>query len=259
MPGCPSGPKDGRLIAFIDLHSRRPAYVKFYNDDKVLKISNELLIKTLLRYGVEEVYVEPSNITIIQELSRYFKVYILKKNIRELRATKGLKKADETDVRILEEIYFSDNDAYTIYLPRHIPKDLDVSAYEKLTKVIVQLKNMGADKDLIMEINKIRRRLARRITRRYRDVIDLFNDVRGLGGVSLIHFLMSIPQLTSFKSLNSFLRYLGIKSSKGNKRAKAILYRIALQMKRNGYKGYSITKIQRLAAKIIYQRLREKG
>lgn len=170
-------------------------------------------------------------------------------------------KTDENDVKLLEEVYYSEQNAYTLYLPRQISKDIDVLAYEKLTKVIVQFKNLSVGGDLIKEINAVRRKLARRIRKKYKDIIDLFSDVKGLGGVSLIHFLMLVPEVTSFRSLNSFLRYLGIKSSRGNKRARTMLYRMALQIKRSNkeLRKYSITKIQRYLARIIYQRLREKG
>jgi hypothetical protein len=248
-----------RIIkAFIDLHVKKPAVI--YYDGGLVKASVDSLISVLSDLHVREVYLEPSNISMLRELSELFDVYILRGNyIAEFRRRFNISKSDENDARALYQIYLNDREKFIKYIPRELPRDVDIFIYEKLTKLIVQLKNMEADNEIIKEILRMRRSLSRKICKKYSNILEIFHDVRGLGGVALIHFLMLIPRINSFKSVNSFLRYLGIKSKNGNRRARALLYVMALQVKRmnDNYRMYSITKIQRLLARVIYRRLKE--
>jgi hypothetical protein len=104
------------------------------------------------------------------------------------------------------------------------------------------------------------------LKRKYIDILDKFSDIKGLAGGNLLCFLTLIPEINSFKSLRSFLIYLGLRDSQGkrwNREARQAL--IKMTMKTARYSNIKFNpkkpdwKYLRELAITVYTRLREKA
>ena len=98
-----------------------------------------------------------------------------------------------------------------------------------------------------------------------RDILEKFSDIKGLSGENLLYFLTLIPDIKSFRSTRSFLRYLGLKSVEVNKlwnrEARDVLIKIAIKVAQYNNIKFNPRKpnwrfIRKLAI-TIYTRLRD--
>jgi hypothetical protein len=118
-------------------------------------------------------------------------------------------------------------------------------------------------------LGELQRRQAKQLyllKRRYSDLLDKFRDIKGLLGGNLLYFLTLIPDISGFKSIRSFLRYLGLRNAQGkqwNREARQALIKIAIKTAR--YDGIKFNprkpnwKYLRRLTILIYMRLREKA
>ncbi len=117
------------------------------------------------------------------------------------------------------------------------------------------------EKELIREQVK----LVYTLKRKYKNILDRFSDVEGLGGGNLLYFLTLIPRIDSFKSTRSFLIYLGLRAVYNgrmnfNHRARQVLIRIAMKVAKYNGVRFNPRKLNwrylRQLAILIYVRLR---
>jgi len=120
-------------------------------------------------------------------------------------------------------------------------------------------------KEYLKELGREQNKLSYYLKKRYRDILEKFSDIKGLSGENLLYFLTLIPDIKSFRSTRSFLRYLGLKSVEVNKlwnrEARDVLIKIAIKVAQYNNIKFNPRKpnwrfIRKLAI-TIYTRLRD--
>jgi len=274
---------DSPLKAFIDYQRERknkhciPHHVYIPEENKVYRVRDEDIIDFLRGRGVSEVYLEgaPTN-WLYNLLDNDFKVYTLrdKKMIKEYRKKYNIKKNHENDAKLLYIIYKDDPENFGEYRRRQLydPMIQQYKATLRRTAKIRQMKENGygeyvgqlsvIERKLVNEANK----LYGHIKRKYRSVLEMFPEFKGAYG-NLLYFLSLIPEIRSFRSTRSFLRYLGLRNVEKhyfwNREARQTLIEIAYRLARKQGVKFKRRKpnwkFTRKVALMIYQRLRDGG
>lgn len=248
------------MKAFIDIHQKLPHYVFLPRENRIYKVRN--LAEFLILKNIKEVYVEDVQHPELAELfNKGIRIFHLRiKNHNLWRKKYRLKKTHENDAKLLFLIYKDHPEYFREASVEHL-RDLDIILYEKIKKFVVELKtlrhlynnNNEELEELMKLMNKMKKRLYKRIVNKYSSkYLSKFPNIKGLKGISLIMLLQHL-QGRRFNSLNHFLKYVGIKSkSNYNRRAKALLFNIAVKVKLHNGLSWSTGKMMRYIARLIY-------
>ena len=214
-------------IAAVDINKRSECYIVFPNDNKIHKCKLDKLIDFLKNRNVKVLLCEGN--PYLYELSKHFIVYILPSGQKQFRKKYNLRKNHGNDAKLLLKVYREDPFKYIHYIQRQLPPDPLVKDYVILCKEkrrygnkIKSTTNQEIRKfysKIRGKINNMRKTLGRKIERKYQEILSKIG-IKGIGPY-YIYFLMKIPKLETFKSLNQFLKYLGLKGKKKNFNRKA--------------------------------------
>lgn len=241
------------MKAFIDVQMRIPHHVYIPEEDKVYKVTS--LIEFLKGKEIKEVYVEEMNPELVESChANGIKVYHLRiKNHRVWRQKYHLKKSHANDARLLYFIYQDHPEYFREYTPRQLPKDPDIERYILISREIKKIRQMikinekrGLPvehlREYKKELNRLQSKLCRNLKKKYSFILEKFEDIKGIAGGNLLYFLTLIPRIDSFKSMRSFLVYLGLRAiynrrNNYNREARQALIRIAMRVAQyNGIK-----------------------
>lgn len=172
-------------------------------------------------------------------------VYILRyKNQNGLRKQYGLRKNHSNDARLLYLIYKEHLEYFGRYCKRQLNNDPEIRRYiillrekKRIKQKIKVNEKLGLPteklEEYFWELQKEQARLSYYLKKRYKSILNKFSDVKGLAGGNLLYFLTLIPEVNSFKSTRSFLRYLGLRNIEVNKlwnrEARQVLIKIAIK------------------------------
>jgi len=247
-------------------------------EDNVYKVRDKDFIGFLEIAGVKEVYIESApREWIYRLLDNNIQVYILREhNQNRLRRKHGLKKNHESDARLLYLIYKEHPEYFRRYCKRQLGYDPEIQKYILILREIKRTKQkiknnkkigLPTEKieEYLNELQKEEAKLLYYLKRKYRDIINKFIDIKGLSGGNLLYFLTLIPQVRSFRSTRSFLRYLGLRNVEvnklWNKEARQVLIRIAIKTAKYENVRFNPRKPNwrylRKLALLIYTRLRD--
>lgn len=188
----------------------------------------------------------------LDELGENFKVYIIDgKETKRLRKERGLDKTDENDAELVKELANTNPELFIELKERNyleIKAQFITSKYVKLTRIIAGIKNRRKAyekeygeseefKEVIKPLEKEKRRLLKSVTPLFDvEAIALKNlFVTGIGP-AITSEICALAHPNKFKSINSYLKYLGFidRSSlpqkerwKYNRDAKSVYYQLA--------------------------------
>ena len=270
------------IRAFIDWQIRRKHAVYLPSEDRVYRMADGELIDFLKSKRVREVYLEgASRKRLYDLLDAGFRVFTLRRrNQREERKKRNIKKSDEDDAKLLYEIWRGDPKAFGEYhvraLDALVPGDPTVNdeklrRYRKVARKLADLKQelreWPDDEDLMRRIKRLSRekwRLARELNEKYGKLLAEFSDIKGFSGPTLLLWLAEAPALQEFSNLREFLVYLGLRAvyernKHFNKKARQYLWLLAQQVRKcqpERKEGESIWQTMRWLAAEAWGRLR---
>ena len=266
------------MKAFVDFQRSIPHRIYIPYEDNVYKVRDKDFIGFLEIAGVKEVYIESApREWIYRLLDNNIQVYILREhNQNRLRRKHGLKKNHESDARLLYLIYKEHPEYFRRYCKRQLGYDPEIQKYILILREIKRTKQkiknnkkigLPTEKleEYLNELQKEEAKLLYYLKRKYRDIINKFIDIKGLSGGNLLYFLTLIPQVRSFRSTRSFLRYLGLRNVEVNKlwnrEARQVLIKIAIKTAKYENVRFDPRKPNwrylRKLALLIYTRLRD--
>lgn len=233
------------MRVFIDFQNKVPHRVYLPDEDKVYRVRDENLIDFLEITGVNEVYIESApRGWIYRLLENNIMVYILRyKNQSKLRKQYGLRKNHSNDARLLHLIYKKHSEYFRKYSKRQLDNNQDIQKYIFILREIKRVRQkikvneklgLPTEKleEYLWELQKEQARLSYYLRKRYKSILDKFSDVKGLAGGNLLYFLTLIPDVNSFRSIRSFLIYLGLRATDRktwNREARDVLTKIAMK------------------------------
>jgi len=229
---------------FIDYQNNIPHRVYIPDEDEVYKVSDSNFIDFIEFIGASEVYLESApREWIYRLLENNIQVYILRcKNQNSLRRRYSLRKNHEDDAKLLYLIYSENPGCFRRYVKRQLDDDPDIQRYilllrekKRIRQKIKVNEKLGLPTEKLEEyLKELDREIAKllyHLKKKYKNIIDLFSDSKGLSGGNLLYFLTLIPEVKSFKSTRSLLRYLGLRNVEVNKlwnrEARQVLIKIA--------------------------------
>jgi len=255
---------------------RIPHHIYIPEENKVYKVKDEDIIDFLKEKGISEVYIESAPINWLYKLlDNDLKVYILRDKglISEYRKKYRLKKNHENDAKLLYKIYMNNPKSFGEYSRRQL-YDPMIQEYKAVLRRITRIRQMVnngyeeyeelsvVERELVNEATK----LYYRLKKKYKSLLEKFPEFKGTYG-NLLYFLGLIPEIESFKSTRSFLRYLGLRNVERNqywsREARQVLIEIACKLSKK--RGIEFKrrkpnwKFTRKVALVIFQRLRDGG
>ena len=266
------------MIAFLDFQIKTSHRVYIPHEDKVYKVNDDALLNFLKRGNINEVYVESASKKFLYRLlNNGIQVYILRnKNQNNLRKKYSLRKSHENDAKLLYKIFKEDPNSFRKYVKRQLNNDPEIQLYVLILKEIKRVKQkIKTNQRFNLPVEELNRYLKRLLSeqmkllynlkKKYNNILNLFRDIKGLAGGNLLYFLTLIPEIKSFKSARSFLRYLGLRNVEINKfwnrEARQVLIRIAIKTSRYSNIEFNPRKPNwkylRELAITIYTRLRD--
>ena len=270
----------GEVKAFIDYQRERrnkfrvPHHIYIPKEDKVYKVEDEDIIDFLKEKGVSEAYLESAPIRWLYNiLNNGFNVYTMrfKKLISEYRKKFNMRKSHSNDAKLLYMIHRENPKSFIEYHRRQLHDPL-IQEYKATLRRMARIRQMMkngygeelsvAERKLVNKANK----LYRHLRKKYKDLLERFPEFKGAYG-NLLYFLSIIPEIKSFRSTRSFLRYLGLRNVERhyywNREARQALVEIAYRLARRQGVKYRRKKpnweFTRKVALTIYQRLRDGG
>jgi len=220
--------------------------------------------------GVREVYLESAPRDGIR-------VYILRShNQNTLRKKYSLRKSHENDARLLYLVYKENPEYFRRYCRRQLDNDPDIQRYILVLREIKRTRQkikinerlgLPTEKleEYLSELKREEMKLLYHLKKRYSNILNLFSDIKGLSGGNLLYFLTLIPDIKSFRSTRSFLRYLGLRNVEVNKlwnrEARQVLIKVAIRVAQYNDIKFNPRKpnwsFLRKLALLIYTRLRD--